>query len=120
MQLPFEERTLPLDQIRFGRSRLLALVGGAIVGVAVRAVAPEVAAAADYPCFGPPTCAQCAGSTCSEYGCTAHDGACPGTTLNCWYTCYLGCYYRCCDWDSQAGFCSCRGLVNAPDCNPTC
>ncbi len=120
MQLQLEEQTLPLDQIRFGRNRFLAFVGASIVGLAVRAVAPEIAAAADYPCFGLPTCLCCDGSTCCESGCVPWNGHCPGTSLNCWYTCYLGCYYQCCDWTGGAATCSCRGLVNAPDCNPTC
>jgi hypothetical protein len=113
-----------LDAVPFGRSRLLALVGGAVFGLATRIVAPDPAYAAhDYsaiwPCAGYGICHCCSGTWCCGFYCDPgyEHGHC-SSGGQCWYTC--GCFqmYQCCDWHvfgtNQQQHCICKAIVS--DC----
>jgi hypothetical protein len=117
-----------LTRTRLGRNRLLAGIGAGLVGAAMRTWFPEEAQAIHTgpppPCHGYGTCHACSGFTCTFSGCVptypdCSDPTCPygGEVYpgQCWTSCYMGSYYRCCDWVTQfcAGdYCICRGFLH--------
>jgi len=129
MSIESEEHLLA--RVPFGRSRALALIGGALFGLALQIVAPQYAraghGAAPFPCGGFGVCHCCATGinqpTCCENGCTPltdHSDCRSGT--QCWYTCSCGDYYICCDFNTleqnnNHGHCICSQWVGT--C-PTC
>lgn len=101
-----------------GRRRFLTLLGGALFGVATRAVAPKSSLAAPTPplCNGAPGCDSCDfGGRCTEcYRGPAY--TCGGN--QCWLVATAadasGCrkYYHCCDWQrSDESTCICRSYA---------
>ena len=102
------------------RSRALAVLGTALVGVATRMVLPDSAEAihssVNPPCFGYGGCHCCNGSTCCTSVCEASYSHthCPGGG-QCWYSCYCGTTWNCCDWHvkntNQQTHCICYGVV---------
>jgi hypothetical protein len=110
-----------LDDVPFGRNRLLALAGGVIFGLATRMVADPAYAAHDqagiWPCFGYGICHCCSGTWCCGFYCdpTYNHGHCPSGG-QCWYTC--GCFqtYQCCDWHvlgtGEQTHCICKAVVS--------
>lgn len=101
-----------------GRRRFLALLGGAMFGVATKMVAPKDTLAAPTPalCNGAPGC-----DTCNDSGtCVECDNG-PAFTCGgnqCWLVSTEpdtnGCrkYYNCCDWlRSDESVCICRSYV---------
>lgn len=79
--------------IRFGRSRFLRIMGGALFALVGGAMLPDTAHAAPYPCYGYPGCTRCCG--CGG-GCTKAY-TCEGSK-HCWYTATATATYKCCDW----------------------
>lgn len=109
------KRNSALDDIPFGRNRLLATIGAAAVGLAGRSITPEVASAYHGPeppgCYGYGECHCCSGCTCCSEGCENWGDVGCHTNLQCWFTCIGTTLYKCCDWKSPAGpqiFCICR------------
>ena len=108
-----------LEGVRFGRNRLLAGAGAAMVAAATRMWFPDVGeAATPNGCFGYDRCPSCSGTSCTASGCTRRTCCCPpsGVANQCWQTCaYEGStLYRfsCCDWTTRAGAgCICRGYI---------
>lgn len=104
-----------------GRSRLLGVLGAALVGLAVRAVSPREAAATHagtpyYPhCFGYSECDCCSGSTCCHGDCISYTQECPSGG-QCWANSdYENCKtYWCCDWYREASgtVCICATVGN--------
>lgn len=101
-----------------GRRRFMALLGGAMFGVATRMVAPKDSLAAPTPslCNGAPGCDTCNDSgTCVEcdngpaYTCGGNQCWLVGTEPD-----SNGCrkYYNCCDWlRSDESVCICRSYA---------
>lgn len=115
-----------LDEVTFGRSRALAVIGALIFSAAATIAAPRLARAADglapWPCAGLGACHCCSGTSCCEAGCSwdfSHSHCSSGG--QCWFTC-TGCpgdYYECCDWHTTLpGFhaCICRAFLG--QCQP--
>ncbi len=105
-----------LSESRLARSRFLTLLGGGLVGLAVRVFTPEAARAnhnpPPSPCFGYGKCHCCSGGDCCTSTCFWHSDhihGCP-SGFQCWRTCSGGTLYRCCDWHSGdgSGLCICR------------
>jgi len=108
-----------LDRARFGRNRFLALLGGTMVGFAVRAFVPESARANHElplaPCKGYGRCHYCCGTYSNPQPCSGYIrnyGNCrkDQPTVYCWRTCVGGVKYKCCDFrcNSCDQGCSCR------------
>lgn len=113
-----------LARIPLGRSRTLAIVGGALFSLILEATAPKIARASHlpipYPCYGFKQCHCCdINGACCESGCVALSGSClsPG---QCWYTCDCQNTYQCCDFTGGANTspCICSKIVST--CGPPC
>lgn len=108
-----------LENVRFGRNRLLAGAGATLTAVAARMWFPDVSMAAPpNGCQGWNRCSSCSGATCTSSGCKKQTCCCPpgGVADQCWQTCaYEGSTlyrFKCCDWRTSAGVnCICRGFV---------
>jgi hypothetical protein len=109
-----------LGQVRFGRNKLLRLLGASLAGVAtsVAAKKPAYAWHGSPPgsCYGYGACHCCSGSNCCVSGCVghSHNHGCSSRT-QCWTVqvryssdCYR--VYRCCDWHSP-NLCICRAYL---------
>lgn len=105
-----------LDRARFGRNRFLALLGGTMVGFAVRAFVPESARANHHPVLSPCTgraCHYCCGTYSNPKPCSGYirNYGCHNiSTKYCWTSCVSGVKYKCCDFrcNSCDQGCSCR------------
>lgn len=120
MPVDVSEKTTHRDGVAapLGRRRFMALLGGAMFGVATRMVAPNVSVAAPTPplCNGADGCDTCNDSgTCVEcFNGPAY--SCGGN--QCWLVSTEadanGCrrYYNCCDWlRSDKSTCICRSYA---------
>lgn len=118
-----------LEKVPFGRSRFLALLGGALTAGAMRLFAPAAASAGPgpvlmpYMCWGAPPCECCQGFRCCGQNCIPHLG-CTGVT-SCWFACNEVNHnlYMCCDYawagnDPLTLRCMCQQLVQRGVCNP--
>jgi hypothetical protein len=96
-----------LEDVRFGRNRVLKALGTAFFGLVAHRLVTAAPAEAQHntppgPCFGFPRCHYCYGDTCTQY-CHWHSvphSHCPSGG-QCWYGCANGLLYRCCDWHEQ-------------------
>lgn len=104
MSMRVDEKVL--DGVRFGRSKFLAGVGGALLGVAGSIFFPKQATAdvAPYPCCCSPHCC----------GCYNYCSGCPGCSYRyqcgggrCWTVCTYGDLYSCCDFFQNGRACTC-------------
>lgn len=103
-----EEETVPqedLFKVRFGRSRFVRLIGGALLGSATALALRDAPAEAHHnappsPCYGFGRCHYCEGRRCTQY-CDyppGHTDGCPSGG-QWWNTCTAGgLLYRCCDF----------------------
>ena len=110
-----------LRQVRFGRNKMLRLLGAGLAGVAtsVAARSPAYAWHGATPtyCYGYGVCHCCSGSNCCASNCVGHShshGCHSGG--QCWSVSkYVGggCYniYRCCDWHEGSHYCICRAYT---------
>jgi hypothetical protein len=93
-----------LDEVPFGRNRLLKVLGAGVFGLATRMVLrsePALAVTPPYPCYGYNKCHNCYYEYCTEY-ChySSFEGCQSGT--QCWQTCASNHYlYRCCDYEEK-------------------
>jgi hypothetical protein len=100
----FEEEML--QDVRFGRSRLLKLLAGGVFGLATGLILKQEPASAQHVwptyCFGVPVCHYCNGYTCYTYCWNAGYQGCP-TQSQCWLHCDEpnSRIFRCCDWREQ-------------------
>ena len=103
------------EGVRFGRSRALRVLGGALFGLAARAAirADEAGAYHDriHGCGPSGRCHCCSGTSCCSDGCSVRNGECDGNSShNSWLYCHGGHSHRCADWwDSRGRRCICRG-----------
>ena len=100
-----------IEEIPFGRSRALKLIGAALLASATQVVMGRAVAGYDgsppSPCFAFGSCHCCNTYWCCESGCTypdRHTDGCPGGG-QCWTTCSPPNYlvYQCCDWHCNIG-----------------
>jgi len=113
------EKLETLEQVPFGRNRLLAGVGAGLFAAATALVAPgRGSATTPYPCFGFDACVCCSGSTCCDGSCSPLSTSCPSADHHCWITCGCGFNYQCCDWYYANGpnNCICSGRLGACGC----
>lgn len=74
-------------------------------------VSSGTAEAAEYPCYGGPTCQGCDNNGACDAHCPPGYYGCP-TGSACWYMCSSGRLYRCCDCGTGGGnFCVVRKYV---------
>jgi hypothetical protein len=104
-----------LARTRFGRNRLLRVLGAGFFGAAITVFVPERALA--YHCGEQPGCEKCpcpcgccTGSPCCS--CSGCDSCC-GAAGNCWLECIGGRLRRVCDWHCSSGYCCCSTIVSA-------
>ncbi len=105
-----------LERVRFGRNRMLALMGGGLAAFATKLAwaTPAYAHTTPYLCHDAPGCSCCSGSQCCESGCTGGYYGCE-SGQQCWYVAVDvggGCYdlYPCCDWGGgHHPVCICQG-----------
>ena len=110
-----------LADVPFGRNRVLAMLGGALIGLSVRMISPTAARGDHGPvpqwCYGYGVCHCCSGHTCCASGCSYSEWlGCP-TGGQCWFVCdpNINRLYRCCDWQqADGGYCICMGLTGIP------
>lgn len=92
-----------LPEGKLARSRVLAVFGTALVGFATRMVVPDSGQATHQSpqpiCYGYGLCHCCNGSACCTSYCEAsyNHTHCPSGG-QCWYNCYCGMTWQCCDW----------------------
>lgn len=124
------------EGVPFGRSRFLKIAGAALFGFTAQRLIGASSAHGIHitdvtPCRGYPMCHCCNGryccGDCHEHSVTYDgssnsffpDGTC-WTGTNCWWTCWGGQQYRCCDWHEIVGerhsACICRGLIYRDYC----
>lgn len=113
--------SLQLDEVQtisdvpFGRSRLLALAGATLFGMAGKGLIPDTAYASPFCCSGG-ACACCNGTTCCNSGCTSTTAFC-SSGIGCWVCCLCGTEYQCCDWQSPGvNLCVCATNVGGCGC----
>lgn len=106
----------------FGRNRALAMLGAGLFGFAARMFAPGDAFAnhqpAPYPCHGAHPCICCNGTLCCDLGgCAAVSDRCESGE-QCWYVCWCGGIWACCDWINNLSgvLCICRARVGNSGC----
>lgn len=95
---------------RLQRSRVIAGAATALFGTVGSLVIPRPASADHGPiCYGCPTCPCCVwGPGCCVSGCTTCYCGCHSGGI-CWYTCFHGDYYKCCDFKYPGeNCCICR------------
>ncbi len=115
---PEEFEPVLLDNVPFGRSRFMALVAGVVTMLGVRMVLPPAARAYHgddpFPCFGYGSCHCCVGTLCCEPFCSYTTWlGCPSGG-QCWYSCYCGYVWHCCDWDDGQGHrCICTARTSS-------
>ena len=105
-----------LDQVRFGRNQFLAVLGGTLVGFAVRAFVPESARANHNPVLSPcngRACHYCCGDYFDPRPCSGYIriyGCHKQPDEQCWRSCVNGVKYKCCDFrcNSCDHQCTCR------------
>jgi hypothetical protein len=99
-----------LGRVRFGRSRFLATLGGALFGAAFfKQAEPAWALCGDAtPCGPSSKCCCCSGTACCQAGCTWRTGHTYGFNSFCWNVCGAN-RITCCDWFTGNGEpCICR------------
>jgi hypothetical protein len=113
------------EDVLFGRSRLLKLLGAGLFTFAVESVKKTNPAWATHvgppgPCYGFQQCDGCSGSQCTLSTCGYyHYEGCP-TGGQCWSACYSNCTWHCCDWMFTVGstwnHCLCGTCVAGSSC----
>lgn len=104
-----------LERSRFGRNRFLAVVGGALFGLAAtlsgRAEPAWAACGSSHPCHGFGRCCCCSGTVCCQSNCKRLYGLCG--QHGCWTVCNgVGNLFQCCDWQSNNP-CICRTIIGS-------
>jgi hypothetical protein len=97
------------------RNRVLVGLGTAMFGLAASAVMPKRAEADHGPVFyGCNTCSCCVwGPGCCVDNCTTCYCGCHTGGI-CWYTCFHGDYYKCCDFKHPGdNCCICRTYLGS-------
>ena len=107
-----------VNDVPFGRRRIVALLGGGLAALSMKLFVPEAADAnhqpTGAPCSGFGACHCCNVTNCCQAGCYWNNthSHCPSGT-QCWTGCLPGGLYRCCDWHVGNDFthCICRAQV---------
>lgn len=106
-QVQLDDQLMARAAVSFGRNRFLGVLGAALFGLVVRAVAqpPLVEAHHAEPsgnCYAYHDCACCSGSNCCDPDCGyPYYLGCPGGG-QCWLTSSSCIVTRCCDYTSRS------------------
>jgi hypothetical protein len=96
------------EAVRFGRSRMLKVLGGALFGAVSQSILKATPAWASHqgppgPCHSLQKCHSCVGSTCNLATCGYYGYLGCESSGQCWQACYSNCTWNCCDWWFTSG-----------------